>query len=98
MYRGVIGWGETRQRTPSNAAGKRVIAAKVETPPMHRLNSPMIMSRGSGRGLERPMCVRGAGGRGARARARAEDVAALGESMGDPPAVGRAAETVIAQV
>ena len=43
MYRGVTGWGATRQRTPSNAAGKRVIAANVETPPMRRLNSPIVM-------------------------------------------------------
>ena len=27
----MTGWGATRQRTPSNAAGKRVIAANVET-------------------------------------------------------------------
>jgi subtilase family serine protease len=31
------------------AAGKRVIAANVETAPMHRLNSPIVMSRVSGR-------------------------------------------------
>jgi subtilase family serine protease len=31
------------------AAGKRVIAANVETAPMHRLNGPIVMSRVSGR-------------------------------------------------
>jgi hypothetical protein len=36
MYRGVTGCGDTRQRTPSNASGKRVIAANEETPPVHR--------------------------------------------------------------
>ena len=29
----VIGWGEMRQRTPSNAAGQRAIAQNVEFPP-----------------------------------------------------------------
>jgi hypothetical protein len=45
----VTGCDDTRQRTPSNTSGKRVIAAKVETPPMQRLNSPITMSRVSGR-------------------------------------------------
>ncbi|MGH3199996.1 MAG: hypothetical protein ACRDNT_29680 [Streptosporangiaceae bacterium] len=45
----MTGWNDTRQRTPSNTAGKRVIAANAETPPMHRLNSPIAMSRVPGR-------------------------------------------------
>ena len=36
----MTGWGETRQRTPSNAVGERVVAANVATAPMHRLNDP----------------------------------------------------------
>jgi hypothetical protein len=36
----VIGWGDTRQRTPSNAAGQRAIAQNVAFAPVHRLNSP----------------------------------------------------------
>jgi hypothetical protein len=34
--RGGDGCGDTRLRTPLNASGKRVVAANVETPPMHR--------------------------------------------------------------
>jgi hypothetical protein len=56
MIRGVTGWGETRQRTPSNAAGERVIAANVATAPMHRLNRAMVMSLvpEGARGQEQP--------------------------------------------
>jgi len=46
---GVIGWHVTRHLTPSNSSGNRSMAASVETPPKQRLNSPMIMSRVSGR-------------------------------------------------
>ena len=35
MYRGVTGCGDTRQRTPSNASGKRVIAANQKIVELH---------------------------------------------------------------
>jgi hypothetical protein len=50
---GVTGWGETRQRTSSNSVGNRVIAAKIETAPMHRLKSPIVSCPWS-----RGVCVR----------------------------------------
>jgi pimeloyl-ACP methyl ester carboxylesterase len=45
----VTGWGPTRQRTPSNAPGNWVMAAKVELQPRQRLRRPIVMSRVSGR-------------------------------------------------
>jgi hypothetical protein len=41
----VIGWGEMRQRTPSNAARQRAIAQNVAFPPVQRLNSPTAIWR-----------------------------------------------------
>ena len=80
----VTGCGPTTQRTPSNASGYCVMAAKVELQPRQRLNRPIVMPRGIAAA--------------ARVGQRAGHVAGLEDPAGGDAAVGRAAEAVVAQV